>query len=1205
MLTNDDICTEKMTEYFIDNGNQATLAFPDGNSAISACPLCGQTTSKASARLIRDECGHMKCRICLLKEEHGCTICQNEKKQEEENSKIEAIGNFDYSVPESNMTNDFDEQNCAPQLIEDKLNDNNIYGDSIFDDRLELTQEEVESSQNDNTDFAGIDFDFDNTDKQQLPKDDFLTPVDKEPVINDLDNLQNGHVTSTINYNVNESQINDSAISNENNIAINVTPSFNGHINGTAIDTDIKSSTNTNSTCLNLKDTIQMSPNINQNKNAMSQLINNLPKPVGVGPSCRIILLRIVNNQNKNVAPGLIPIKLPESTQGQNLFINPTNIINNLTVEGSKKNEQTADPEADLSDFLLFNKKKPKEKDFIDKRTKKYKKSLLKHKANLKNKKSNGYKTKTVDRKISKEIKIKSDIIISNYPLIQPKPANSTNEKKLTPTNNGKSVSSNHQQKVITEKLKDSTPDSAEKPIQDSNRDATGLLGLASVASYINEMENSEQQNGSSEKSDCDDSTKTNEENKENTKKEKTVTEDTAKENTKEEIPFDSQQENVRRGGRNRKPKVLLYEGAELNTRDIVRQYNKSSRYRMDSFSSEESQTTTELSNGKENEPVVKRKRGRPRKIRVEMDSNVIVKRKRGRPRKNEVIYSQILKKDGVKQSIVNESSEKVSHEARTGDDKEQNSNNDDAKENEIVEEEDMKLKLDGSDADDSSTNANEKPETNGSTEDTNAKSKVQNTPESSTAAPQTAPIVRKRGRPRKYNIDENGTKVPIAKQPPPPPKAKRPRGRPRRDWSHIVEQADGRYKCQGCDRTFGRYNSKIYHGVCSKVAGQEPPSLKYKCDKCDREFAAKQHYLYHYRGHTGDRPFKCDQCKKGFRTKGKLNRHLMCHKEEYDIECDDCGKLFNSKDNLKIHLTVHKKERFRCRYCPSVYTFEHNRKRHEERHTSTEWFKCAKCPKKFRTKFFLHRHMRVHGQARPFGCEQCDRFFLTRFELQRHVTTHFGDKVLACDHCEERFSRTEDFVMHLQFNHPQLVTNVLSTNNVISTADCQGQIISNDAESLAELVKDAKIENFMTENEVAVIVKRPRGRPKKLPSVTTILPSTIKKAPLIIERYDDDGLKPIPLEEVAEINRKIEERIGIADHSNSPTNFIHTELADNEQYNSDDREDASSIHSQELELEQGVVAIISSQSKGGDVPQHWRRRTAESLKPRLMEVEE
>uniref|UniRef100_A0ABD2WJ53 Uncharacterized protein n=1 Tax=Trichogramma kaykai TaxID=54128 RepID=A0ABD2WJ53_9HYME len=135
------------------------------------------------------------------------------------------------------------------------------------------------------------------------------------------------------------------------------------------------------------------------------------------------------------------------------MVINPTNIINNLTVEGSKKNEQTAKPVADSSHFLLFNKKKAKEKDFIDKQTKKYKKSLLKHKANLKNKKSNIYKTKTVDRKISKEIKIKSGIIISNYPLIQPKPANSTNEKRLTPTNNGKVVSPNHQQKVITEKL--------------------------------------------------------------------------------------------------------------------------------------------------------------------------------------------------------------------------------------------------------------------------------------------------------------------------------------------------------------------------------------------------------------------------------------------------------------------------------------------------------------------------------------------------------------------------------------------------------------------------------------------------------------------------------------------------------------------------------------------------------------------------------
>lgn len=43
------------------------------------CPLCGQSTLQPKKRLIKDSCGHAKCRMCLLKEEDGCNICKNEK----------------------------------------------------------------------------------------------------------------------------------------------------------------------------------------------------------------------------------------------------------------------------------------------------------------------------------------------------------------------------------------------------------------------------------------------------------------------------------------------------------------------------------------------------------------------------------------------------------------------------------------------------------------------------------------------------------------------------------------------------------------------------------------------------------------------------------------------------------------------------------------------------------------------------------------------------------------------------------------------------------------------------------------------------------------------------------------------------------------------------------------------------------------------
>ncbi|KAL6254919.1 hypothetical protein P5V15_014261 [Pogonomyrmex californicus] len=40
------------------------------------CPNCGQLVNTTFSRIVKDSCGHTKCRMCLLYEEHGCKICQ-------------------------------------------------------------------------------------------------------------------------------------------------------------------------------------------------------------------------------------------------------------------------------------------------------------------------------------------------------------------------------------------------------------------------------------------------------------------------------------------------------------------------------------------------------------------------------------------------------------------------------------------------------------------------------------------------------------------------------------------------------------------------------------------------------------------------------------------------------------------------------------------------------------------------------------------------------------------------------------------------------------------------------------------------------------------------------------------------------------------------------------------------------------------------
>lgn len=61
------------------------------------CPNCRQLTNASYSRLVKDTCGHAKCRMCLLYEEHGCKACQNERH-------VPNIGNFDYPTPTTRTT---------------------------------------------------------------------------------------------------------------------------------------------------------------------------------------------------------------------------------------------------------------------------------------------------------------------------------------------------------------------------------------------------------------------------------------------------------------------------------------------------------------------------------------------------------------------------------------------------------------------------------------------------------------------------------------------------------------------------------------------------------------------------------------------------------------------------------------------------------------------------------------------------------------------------------------------------------------------------------------------------------------------------------------------------------------------------------------------------------------------------------------------
>ncbi|CAG2113165.1 unnamed protein product [Medioppia subpectinata] len=257
---------------------------------------------------------------------------------------------------------------------------------------------------------------------------------------------------------------------------------------------------------------------------------------------------------------------------------------------------------------------------------------------------------------------------------------------------------------------------------------------------------------------------------------------------------------------------------------------------------------------------------------------------------------------------------------------------------------------------------------------------------------------------------------------------------------SHTKEYFDVDTNCYVCTEGDCRERIEKQYNFYRHLINAHNKRPDIVCDVCGKVFKLSGQMRIHHRIHTNTKPYKCSiaDCGRQFRCSGMLTAHMTSHSDERPYHCqfEGCGKAFKSDRRLQEHSQTHDKTSLiKCSVngCDHSFKNDYRRRLHVKLvHKGLSYEECRKVSKtmpcvwpgcEFRgPSSTLKSHHYIHTGERPYACNwpECGKRFRQKHHLSDHKNIHVNDKPLMCHWpgCGYRDNNSGNLRKHIRTKH-------------------------------------------------------------------------------------------------------------------------------------------------------------------------------------------